>query len=88
MSRSDVYAIRAKRGSLHRTNKLTRGCLHLSLRAGVKGTGRLVGRLTCLDTAQDYQAIAWDLVRFAQREFGICPSRVLNLGPYRLREEG
>lgn len=83
-----MYAIRAKRGSLHRTNKLTRGCLHLSLRCGEKGTGRVVGRLTCLDTAEDYQARAWELARFAQREFGIDAGRILNLGPYRLGEGG
>lgn len=88
MPRSEMHAIRGKRGVAHRTTAKARGCLHLTLRSGARGTGRLVSKLTCLDTPDDYQARAWELVRFAQREFGICPSSILNLGPYRLREEG
>ncbi len=87
MKRSLLYVLTAKAipvppgcsGVLH---------LHLTLRAGAKGTGRLIATNTCLATAQDYRAAVWEIAADVKRRHGILPAWILNHGPFSvLREE-
>lgn len=83
---SKTFVLKAKRSG-GRAGKYV-GVLHITLRGGEKGQGKVWARHTSLDTPRDYAEKVTELLTFVRSHYGIEPWQVLNKGPHKLPYRG